>query len=63
MCQQVHVVNERLTRVLGELGDQTEGILQECRVLLGEVVDANLADVGHGNEVSRNKTSTSSVGN
>ena len=60
MCQQVHVVNERLTRVLGELGDQTEGILQECRALLGEVVDANLADVGPG---PRDETSTSSIGN
>ena len=57
------MVNEHLTRVLREAGDRTEGILQECRALLEEVVDANLADVSHGNEVPRNETSTSSIGN
>ena len=54
------MVNERLIRMLREVGDQTEGLLQECRALLGEVVDVNLADVGYD---PRNKTSTSSVGN
>ena len=63
MHQQVQVVNERLIRVLREIGDRTESILQEYGTLVGEVMDANLADVGHGNEVPRNETSTSSVGN
>ena len=54
------MVNERLTRVLREVGDQTEGILQECRALLGEVVDVNLADVGYD---PRNETSISSIEN
>ena len=53
-------MNERLTRVLREVGDRIEGILQECRALLGEVVDVNLADVSYD---PRNETSTNSVGN
>ena len=54
------MINKRLTRVPREVGDRTEGILQECKALFGEIVDANLADVGHG---PRTETFTSSVGN
>ena len=55
MHQQMQVINE--------VGDWTEGILQEGRALLEEVVDANLANVGHGNEVPKSETFTSSIGN
>ena len=33
-----------VAKVLREVGDRTAGILQECRALLGEGVDANLAE-------------------
>ena len=63
MRQQVQLVNECLTRVLREVRDRTKVILQECWVLLGEEVDVNLIDVSHDNEVPKNETSASSVGN
>ena len=57
------MVNEHLTRMLREVGDRIERILQKCRALLGEVVDVNLGDVSHSNEIPKNETSASSVGN